>query len=273
MTQPSIPLLRRIDWRVLIFRIVAGPLALIFLAIGGTSLLWPWNIIPFPDVQNPELWRWHAGVWGAVSAISVAGALLVLVVRPRQNPLLMQSLLLGGILGTAAWLVATWPAVEYDEIVIYTLLLAAYPAHRALLSLRGEAPLSKPMVRLGIAALLGLAPVFWQNVHLQLTDVSSEFHSVGAYMHLIGIAVTIPLSAFLAATRRPGWQATVTIAGLTLLYLGAAALSVPNHPGSWGAAGGLLSLLGGLAFIVIPFWENRRPAAAAPVVSARTALS
>ena len=72
--------------------------------------------------------------------------------------------------------------------------------------------------------------------------------------HWYGVAavsVSLIVAGYLIAGRRAGWQALGIIVGMTYLYLGAAALALPTHDGSWGTSGGYLSLAGGAAFIVV----------------------
>lgn len=51
------------------------------------------------------------------------------------------------------------------------------------------------------------------------------------------LALLLLLAALLAATKQPGWLALGLIAGLAFLYLGIAALFLPDFAGSWGTTG------------------------------------
>ena len=42
------------------------------------------------------------------------------------------------------------------------------------------------------------------------------------------------------------------------VYLGLAAIAVPNYAGSWGTTGGILATLGGWGFIGATVWEARK---------------
>ena len=70
----------------------------------------------------------------------------------------------------------------------------------------------------------------------------------------------------MAATRRPGWRALAFIIGITYLYLGSMALLLPDYAGSWGTIGGVLGLLGGLAYIGVTLFEVQRTRRAAQVL-------
>jgi hypothetical protein len=43
------------------------------------------------------------------------------------------------------------------------------------------------------------------------------------------------------------------ITGLALLYLGAAAIAIPDHDGSWGVTGGMIAGFGGLAYLATAY--------------------
>ena len=47
---------------------------------------------------------------------------------------------------------------------------------------------------------------------------------------------------------------------MVFLYLGVAALALPNHAGSWGVTGGILALIGGMLYIVATIKEAGKTA-------------
>ncbi len=57
--------------------------------------------------------------------------------------------------------------------------------------------------------------------------------------------------------KRPGWRALGIITGVAFLYLGLAALALPQQAGSWGIPGGILSLLAGALFVTVTLREAR----------------
>src|SRR5437868_15031261 len=85
---------QRRDWRVIVFTILGGMVALLFF-MNLYRLSAPWAPLASypnddPRLLNPELHRWHDAMWGAVSGILNGGVLLSLLWRPRAKPLLIQ---------------------------------------------------------------------------------------------------------------------------------------------------------------------------------------
>jgi hypothetical protein len=62
--------------------------------------------------------------------------------------------------------------------------------------------------------------------------------------------VTVGLAALLAGVRRPGAQALAVMAAAVLVFLGAAATTVPADPGSWGLVGGAAAIATGAIMFV-----------------------
>ncbi|HYX48865.1 MAG TPA: hypothetical protein VE843_03945, partial [Ktedonobacteraceae bacterium] len=55
------------------------------------------------------------------------------------------------------------------------------------------------------------------------------------------------------------------IIGIAYLYLGSMALLLPDYAGSWGTIGGVLGLLGGIAYISVTLFEIQRSRRAARI--------
>jgi hypothetical protein len=72
--------------------------------------------------------------------------------------------------------------------------------------------------------------------------------------HLINVS----LAAVLAGMRHPGARVLAVMAAAVLGFLGAAAITVPSNPGSWGTIGGLIAIAGGLALLAAAAAEWRR---------------
>jgi hypothetical protein len=244
----------RRSWRVIVFRIVATSVALLFFAFGAVDLLAPWTTRFLQGLQAPDVHQWYAGQWGAFMASLTAGPLFALVWRPRDQSLLLQWWVIAHVIGTAIY--ALLVEFQFATLIIIALLVAAYPRPGTLLSFQPTAPYSKSIFAIGMLVALAVVPLVWRDIHLQFTDVGSELHQTGDYTHSLQIAVRVALGGALVATKRPGWQVLSIIVGIALTYLGIAALSIPGHYGSWGIVGGIIAALGGIAFIAIPHWQK-----------------
>jgi len=251
MTIQAIPI-KRIDWRVNVFRFMAILVGLFFAAISTPYMLWPWNIMPvaLDGVQEPDPWRWHAAVWGAFAAILTCAPLLLLLKRPREKPLLMQFWLIGHLAVTAIWIGFTWPEFAPDQLILIALILIAYPAPRALLKFNTQGSFSRLLLGLTIVVGLAMVPYFVSSIRLHLNDAGSQMQETGQYLHATYIAMLVPLASFFAATRKNGWKELAIIAGITLLHLGLAAITLPDYTGSWGTVGGLAAVISAGAYLV-----------------------
>src|SRR5690349_11249263 len=94
MSTNTIDVIKRWDWRRILFTLVTGVVTF-FLLTNLFRLTAPWALMAWyphddPRQFNPELHRWHEAMWGAVTCILTGGVLLSLLWRPRQNPLLIQ---------------------------------------------------------------------------------------------------------------------------------------------------------------------------------------
>src|SRR5436190_13909046 len=100
----GISMVRHWDWRRILFTLIAGVVTF-FLLTNLFRLAAPWASMtgyPHDDPRqlNPELHRWHEAMWGAVTGVLEGGVLLMLLWRPRQNPLLIQlmaSVIIGAV--------------------------------------------------------------------------------------------------------------------------------------------------------------------------------
>ena len=252
----------RRDWRGIIFSALAGLILLMTLTgPGGISdLVRPWaGLAEARPGFTPELHRWHSVDISALVSLLLGGSLAALIPSPRRRPLLAQFTLLG--LGSLA-LAVLQPFVAtafMTTVIIGAIVAAAYPAPRALLAFAREGAVSRPLLALGLAATPLLALNAWTNLQLQLGD-GSEHAALNHWNGAAALAATLILAGLLSSTKRPGWRALGIITALTYFYLGAAALTIPHHDGSWGVTGGVLALLGGAGFLAATVYEARRQA-------------
>lgn len=247
-------------WRVIVFTIVAGLLTLLLLYGGLGDLLLLNGQSGFPS----SIHRWHEAQSGTFTALLFGGSLLALLWRPQLKPLVAQFVVLGIALVSICFATLTGsgfsPIVLAIGAVLIAILVAAYPAPRALLHFGREGSPSYPLLLLTLIAALFLAPIIareitWQILGMTAHDVHAlNFHWITSVV----LALMLILAGVLSSTKGYGWQALGLIAGAAYLYLGFAALLLPAYAGSWGTVGGTLGLLAGLSYITITIVESRR---------------
>ncbi|HYH11235.1 MAG TPA: hypothetical protein VD789_02680 [Thermomicrobiales bacterium] len=248
------------DRRVTIFRIAAG-LVSIGLLFGGMIIFFmlsPWILIgPEPEGYTAEIHRWHHADVGALFGFLVAGSLLAAIPDPRRRPVLVQA----AIVALGSMLAVTLvdeisPGGIAIPFIVLTLIIASYPVPRALITIRQGASISVPLLVLAVATAVPLLRNAWDNLQLQADDHSqhaAENHWSGS----AAVAIALVLIALIVASRRPGWQVLAGLLGAAYVYLGVAALTIPDHDGSWGVGGGLLALVAGGAYLATAQTERR----------------
>jgi hypothetical protein len=260
MSTNAIGAIKRWDWRRIVFTVIGGVVTY-FLLTNLFRLAAPWAAMAWyphddPRQLNPELHRWHEAMWGAVTGILNGGVLLTLLWRPRQNPLLIQFMALV-VIGAAVTVLPFEPSLFF-VIVMLTLVIVAYPAPRALLDFSREGPISRPLLALNLAVALLLVPYIIQLTLWQLQGFGGEHATANQWISDVEHAVFLLLATLLASTKRPGWRTLGTLTGLVFLYLGFAAIALPGYAGSWGITGGILSLVGGLLYLIVTMSEARK---------------
>src|SRR5262249_22222533 len=157
-----------------VWRVVAGFGALLFLIAmpGLLALIEPWALVTTDGPgYTAEIHRFHEAHWGVIHGLLYGGCLIALLRKPRQQPLLVQFLAVAVLVETAG----DGLAGSFDpmSLIVLAILLAAYPAPRALLSVSREGPLSIPLLGLSVLAAALLLPEIGRLVHLQLVDLVS----------------------------------------------------------------------------------------------------
>src|SRR5437867_5244388 len=196
------------DWRVIVFTILGGMAALLFL-MNLYRLSAPWApLASYPNDDprqlHPDLHRWHDAMWGAVAGILEGGALLALLWRPREKPLLMQQQVLATLV--AAPLILPFEPQLFIILVVMAVLTAAYPAPRALLDFSQKEPVSRPLLALSLTAALPLAPYMGRLLLWQLQGVGGEQAVANEWIADVEHSAILLVGAFLACTKRPGWR-------------------------------------------------------------------
>jgi plastocyanin len=257
MASIAVSRVKRLPWRTIVFTILAGLFALLPMS-NARGLLEPWVLMGSPAPGfTPELHRWHGAMWGTLTGLLFSGSLLTVLWRPRTKLLVMQFVALTGIILFCVGMLAGDPA-GFVLLAVFLVIVAVYPASRRLLDLSRTEPFSRPLLALSLLAAVLLAPNAWHNIYWQLAGVGGEHATLDHWIFSAVMDVVLVLAGLFAATKRPGWRILSSMAGLAFLYLGVASVAVPYQDGSWGVTGGIVSMIGGAAFLTTTMWEGRR---------------
>src|SRR5262249_4401143 len=119
---------QRRDWRLIIWRIVAGLGALLFLVALPSllALIEPWLLVTTDGPgYTAEIHRFHEAHWGVIHGLLYAGCLIALLRKPRQQPLLVQFLAVAMLIETVGYgLVGSFDPMM---LIVLAIVLAAYP--------------------------------------------------------------------------------------------------------------------------------------------------
>ena len=234
------------DWRTVVFRVLAVLAVLLFV----TNL----RLLPEPWLAqgSPDFRSWSDAMTVAIAILTV-GSLVAVIWRPRATPLPLQYLAIATVLAVIEIAPFEGPYI-FLVVMPLVLVIAAYPEPRALMSLSPTGSISRPLLALGLLAAVSLAPGLWLALGREVQGVSGDW--ITNFEH----TVSLLLAGLLTSTKRPGWRVLAILTGAAFLYLGAAALAVPDAPGSWGTAGGILALLAGTGYIALTLFEVRKTA-------------
>jgi hypothetical protein len=243
--------------RVIIFRVLAG-LAGAFFLFTLPQAISPWGAVTLSNmdgVTDPNLHRWSAALAGGPD-LGMAGLLLYLAWRPLTAPLALQWIALGAIV----FLVVNVPFVGLYVAVIAVpviLVLVAYPQPRELLTRPWADGVRVPVLVLGTVAAVLLLSDAGRSLAAQLRgadELAANFDWASNAEHVVSVA----LAAVLAGMRRPGAHALGVMAAAVLVFMGAAAISVPADPGSWGLIGGAVAIGIGVVLLAATVSLQRR---------------
>jgi hypothetical protein len=162
MTTPTV---KSRDWRAIVFRSVAGLLALLALALQPAlpALVEPWVLIaPDGPGYTAAIHRMHEAHWATIW-VFVGASALALAWRPRALPTLAQFVVLSILIqATGSFLVGE---VDLTAFVVLAIFIAAYPAPRDLVRVSGAGQLSMPLFGLSLLVAALLAPDIGRSLH------------------------------------------------------------------------------------------------------------
>ena len=254
-------------WRRLAFStlgaVTVGVLAVGFGAV--FALLAPWKIVTVgPTDPHPELHRWHTVQGAAAFGLLFAGSLVALLRRPETKPVVAQFLAAGAAVFAAAF--AFFDAESLAVLALAALVVGLYPRRRLLLANPWAGPrrVDRPRLALALLSAVLLAPDAARTLRWQIDGAGGEHAELTHWALAFALDLLLVLGGLLAAGRQPGAGALAALVGSAFLYLGVAALAIPDHDGSWGTTGGVLAALGGLTYLATALLDRRGDRLAAP---------
>jgi hypothetical protein len=245
--------------RLTIFRVLAVLAGLLFLVANIPVAISPWGPLILPGgterISDPDLHRWSAALAGGPD---IAGAVLLFYVawRPLMSHLIIQWLALAVIVFLATQIPFIGPVVVL-LMIPFLLVLAAYPKRRSLLEAAWSDGVNPPLLALGVVVAVFLLPDAVAALLAQVRaadDLAVHYNWASNAEHLINLS----LAALLASMRKPGALPLAMMVGAVLVFLGAAAITLPATPGSWGTTGGVAAIAVGIGFALLAVVEWRR---------------
>ena len=230
-----------------------------------TEGLLPWITIGCPgcDANNPnynvDLFRWFGAIHGAHVGILMTGSLIALLWKPWNKVLLLQFYILAHIIFVAVFYIfpsePNPDALPFIEIIFFIpsiILALLYPGKGLWSNMFKGANSHRPLLILTFISALVMAPIAWQHFNFQLNN-NDQFTEFNRWNSTVSLYIAFIFTSLLASTRKPGWKELTILIGIAYLYLGVAAFTVPDLPGSWGIIGGILSTIGGVAYLFFAF--------------------
>ncbi|MFC5470964.1 hypothetical protein ACFPPD_19945 [Cohnella suwonensis] len=222
---------------------------------GAIEAMAPW----IPVSNMPDSHSWLAASHGTLLAFLFGGSLIAMLRRPFEKPMLLHFYAVGHLIFLATFAI-TAPKLALEKAFVFVMfflvlsVLYSFYHNRALaVRLESSAGYSRPLVWLTVVAAVILLPVAIHACIQQFSE-TGEYFRWGEHGAML---LALIYAGFLTASQRPGSLALGVIVSMTYAYLGAAALAVPEHPGSWGIAGGLASLVYSLVYAVVLLYSKR----------------
>lgn len=259
-TGQSVPdvLATLVRYRLTAMRVVAVLAGLFFVIGTAPQAISPWGAVTLSNTQgvhDPNLHRWSAALAGGPD-LGAALVLFYLAWRPLRAPLALQWLAAIVIVFLVANVPFVGPAVALIAIPI-VLVLILYPEPRALLKAPWSEGFSRPLLTIGGLAAMLLLVQAGRALAAQVQGVdelAANYDWAANCEHLINIA----LAAALAAMNRDGSGILRIMTVTVLAFMGAAAITVPTNPGSWGVVGGAIAIGFAIAIAAVSVYEWRQ---------------
>lgn len=260
------PIARSQTRRDLLFTVLVGVLAVILLFAGTFEFIPAWFLKNPPD--QPHLW--HIAELTALAMFLLGGCMIGMLRNPLEKPLLAQFFVLSAIILAIG--ITPFNPGGLVLVLIAAVFILAYPDRRALLRVGRMNRLSLPLLGLTILYFIFLDPVIHQEIYYQVIGMTSnDVHALK--LHWIGSALLLTLlliAGFLAASKNRGWRWLAVIVGVNYIFLGIISMIIPDTAGSWAEWCGLISVFGGILYLILVWVENERGKIATDTTEPRT---
>lgn len=241
---------------------VMAVLAGLFLLATLPQAISPWGAVTLSNtdgVHDLNLHRWSAALAGGPD-LGAAAVLFYVAWRPLRAQSVMQWLAVIVVVFLAANVPFAGPAVALIAVPI-VLILALYPKPRDLLEAPWSRGVSRPLLAIGAPVAIFLLVDGAEALAAQIRgsdELAANYDWAANGEHLINLC----LAVLMAGMNKPGAKVLGVMAGAVVAFLGAAAITVPDNPGSWGTLGGALAIGVGLALAALAAYTGARPSKA-----------
>lgn len=247
-------------WLSVFFRAAA-----VLFAAGGLVMLQglseglePWVQGVMASSALPDELRFHAAVHGALIGLLFSGSLITLLWNPLSKPLLLQFYMAGHLVFLAVLLVTDVQLAQQSFFIfilfaiILLVLYAAYGKRKELFRPSEPSAPRRAMLAMAVVALLGLLPFITKGIIGQYQDPVQQFR----WGEDAVFGIVMLYGGYLAAKGRRGSRTLAVLLSLAYMFLGAASITLPHYPGSWGIGGGTASILYGLLYMGVALRSN-----------------
>lgn len=243
------------SWLGMLFRFFALLFAGsgLFMLQGVSEGLEPWVRGFMASSPLPDELRFHAASHGALIGILFSFSLLAMLRAPLAKPLLLQFYFIGHLIFLGTLLLTDPPLAKQSFFVfilfavVLGILFAVYPKRREIFRPREPKTMNRTLLIMTGAALLGLLPFMIYGISGQIGDADMQFR----WGEGTALGLALVYAGYLTATSRAGARTLGILQGAAYLYMGAASITLPDHPGSWGMMGGAVAIVYGMVYAAV----------------------
>lgn len=236
-----------IVFRVFAFIFAAGGL---FMLQGLSEGLEPWihGVLASSPLED-EL-QFFGAVHGALIGLLFSGSLIAMLWSPLRKPVLLQFYFVGHVLFLLT-LAVTDPALAGQQLFVFIMfgvvllvLFTTYSKRRDIFRPSEPKATNRTLLILTGVALIALLPYMINSAIQQGKDPMEQFR----WGEGVALGLTMLYGGYLASSARTGARTLGILLSAAYVFLGAAAITVSDHPGSWGLWGGIAAIVYGCIF-------------------------